>query len=657
MTDREDIDVFVDPHERARRLASIWRTVAAVLAFVLPSPVFAEVPARIPAEHFAALPLVRGAMLSPDGRSVATRAIVAGDHRILVFDADAPESDPAVFSIGEKAELSGLTWAGSQRLLVRVVIRGAIYGVEVPYQRLFVVDLATRSSRVLDRRGRGIFAGDVLYVDPTGTWALVASQDNIHTYPSVKRVDLATTDATVVEKAKTGVWDWYADQQGVVRAGVAYEGRRWTLWYRESAGEKLRPKRGEFVRNEDGSIDRFFFGTADAGWVVTDEGTGRFGLYEFDFDTSTRGDAIFEHPAVDIDDVLYDPPTRQVRGVNFHDDRDRTHWLDPELSALQQRIDRALPDRVNRMVDWSSDRQRILVRSGGASNPGIYFLLDRASSKMAPVVESYPRIDPLQLAPVRPVTYTARDGLAIPAYLTLPRGRTPEGLPLVLMPHGGPFDRDRWVYDPLVQFIANRGYAVLQPQFRGSTGYGRDFVSRGYGEWGRKMQDDLDDGVDWLVSTGQVDPARVCIVGASYGGYAALWGAIRDPGRYRCAASWAGVSDLAALLRYDRKLFSATRYYREWRTRVAGEEKFDLASVSPITFADKLEVPVLIAHGETDARVPVQQSRAMVQALTRRNADVVHVFYKGSGHDFGSAADLEDFLLRLEEFLARHNPG
>jgi len=201
----------------------------------------------------------------------------------------------------------------------------------------------------------------------------------------------------------------------------------------------------------------------------------------------------------------------------------------------------------------------------------------------------YPQIDPAQLTEVSSVTYRARDGLNIPAYLTLPKGRQPKGLPLIVMPHGGPFARDDWTYDPLVQFLANRGYAVLQPQYRGTTGYGRSFVAKGSGEWGRGMQDDLDDGVSWLAQRGTINPARVCLVGGSYGGYAALWGVIRNPDRYRCAASFAAVTDVARQLRENRKSFSATRYFREWRTRVAGEGKFDLASVSPLAHAGRAQ--------------------------------------------------------------------
>ena len=612
-------------------------------------------PPKIPIADFAALPVLKKPVLSPDGRRIAARRVEDGKTSIIILDADHPDAALRSYPI-DKMEPYAVKWAGNRRLLLTILAQDKLYGMEIPYLRLVSVDVDTSAVRLLDSKSRGMYAGDVLYADPTGSWAVVASQDDIFSYPSIKRVDLATGNATLVEKAKEGVWDWYADDSGIVRAGVAYSGRKWTVWYRDKPEEKLRALKGKFDEDDDSAVDKFIF-RGDESWILTDERTGRFGLYKYDTKTAAIDEPIFEHPEVDVDDIVYDPATGKIRAIEYEDERKRVHWFDPEIKALQAKIDAALPAWVNLPTDWSGDNKRVLVWSYSGSDPGRYFLLDRRTNNMSPVVDPYDRIDPATLAQVKPVSYTARDGLKLHAYLTLPRGHEAKGLPLILMPHGGPFERDHWEYDAVVQFLANRGYAVFQPEFRGSTGYGKAFVEKGYGEWGRKMQDDLDDGVDWLARTGQIDPKRVCIVGGSYGGYAAMWGAIRNPDRYRCAASMAGVSDLPALLRHDKQLFSATRYYREWRTQVAGVGNVDLRAVSPIAFAAQLKVPLLIGHGEEDARVPPKQSHAMVEALTKAGAPVTSVFYKNSGHGFDNSADMADWLKQLEQFLARHNPA
>jgi dipeptidyl aminopeptidase/acylaminoacyl peptidase len=284
-------------------------------------------------------------------------------------------------------------------------------------------------------------------------------------------------------------------------------------------------------------------------------------------------------------------------------------------------------------------------------------VFDAATRRLDIFASPYSRLQDGDFAAVRPVSYRSRDGLVIPAYLTVPAGRPERDLPLVVRPHGGPFVRDGWSFDPEVQFLASRGYAVLQPNFRGSTGYGRDFVERGYGQLGTGMIDDIDDGVDWLVAQGIADRARVCIMGASYGGYAALWAATRSPERYRCAIAWAGPTDLLAMLRYDLNSWMPRRYARSRRLELRGGDDADLSAVSPLRHAERLTVPVLIGHGEQDLRVPVDQSRDLVRALTRRGARPESVFYPQSGHDFGSEQDSADFLRRVEAFLARHNPA
>lgn len=637
---------------------------AAAAAFALPAsiPAAEAQPAQsatLQVSALAALPIFQQPLLSPDGHRIAARKTRDGRTQLVVLDADDPELSPTLINLGTNSTLAALRWAGNQRLLITVMSTQEFPGhTMLPFLRLLALDIDTGQSRVVDAKSRGIYAGDVLYTSTDGGWALVSSQDDLFAYPSVKRVDLATGKATLVEKARPGVWDWYADDQGVVRAGVSYDDKRWTVWYRDKADEKLRATHGKFSSdNDDSAVDRIIFGRSDEAWILTNEKTGRFAVYRYNVKTGDIGDAIYENPQIDVDDVIYDTFTDKITAVEFEDERPRTVWFDEEMKELQAKLDKALPNTVNTVVGQSDDGNRILVWSGGASDPGRYFLLDRTTSHMHPVVDPYPAIDSALLADVKAVRYQARDGLGIPAYLTLPRNKPAKALPLILLPHGGPFARDDWSYDAMVQFLASRGYAVLQPEFRGSTGYGKSFAEKGYGEWGKKMQDDLDDGVDWLARTGQIDPKRVCIVGASYGGYAAMWGAIRNPERYRCAVSWAGVSDLDALMKYDRQQFAATRYYREWRSHIAGEGTSELAAVSPINFVDRVKIPLFIAHGEQDDTVPPKQSHQMVDSLSKAHADVTSVFYKDSSHDFGSSADFQDWLTRLGAFLQKYNPA
>lgn len=602
-------------------------------------------------QAFAQSPMLSSPLLSPDGHLIAARSKANGEERLLIYNADDPSSAPRAFPLG-KAILSDVNWAGSKRILLSIILMANLDGF--PVERLIGVDVDSGATRILDKRGRGIYGGRVLYVDPNGAFALVASQNSIESTPSVKRVDLATGGETIVENPLTDVWDWFADAQGVVRAGIRYDDKQYTIWYRERDGEPLRPIRGKFD-NDDSTVDSIKFDASGQALVITNAKTGRFALYKYNVATGAVGAPVYENPTVDISNILLDSKG-ELSAVSYEDDRRRTYWFDPKLRDLQGQLDKVLPGAENDVVDMSADQSRVLVWSGGAADPGAYYLLNRTSRQMRPLFAAY-SIDPNMLSAVKAVSYNARDGLEIPAYLTLPRDRTASKLPLIVLPHGGPFARDDWEYDPLVQFLASRGYAVLQPEFRGSTGYGRAFVERGYGQWGRGMQDDLDDGVDWLAKLGEVDPRRVCVVGASYGGYAALWAAIRNPDRYRCAVSFAGVTDLAAQLGDNRKMFSAARYFREWRTKVQGTANVDLASISPLQQAKRVKIPVLIAHGEDDDTVRVQQGHRMAEALQKAGADVESVFYKDQGHDWGNDEHRTDFLRRLDSFLARHNPA
>lgn len=635
------------------------RLFVSAMALALPATARSAQPAPatapVTAEAFAELPFLSDAILSPDGNRIAAQVTADGRKQIGVWSlADARDRPPRLLE-QSGYEVRWLRWAGTGRLLIGIQYPQRILHIPVVVTRVISLDVASWAVTPL-QTGNGLLGDDVIFVDPAGTYALVSAQPTALNTPAVQRIDLATGRATLVQHQRFGVWNWYADGNGIVRAGVDYGEDRIKFYYRAGPGEDLRRIDSRRYPQDGSVIDMIrFVGNTDRGVVITNAVTGRFAVYDYDFAADTRGDAIFEHPSVDVTSAIIGE-NGQVDGVSYEDDRPRTHWLNPEYRTIQAIIDRALPGKINLLVNRSSEGNRILVWSTAADDPGTYYVYDRRARRLETFASPYAQLIDRQFAPVRAITYRGRDGTEIPAYLTLPPGRAGRGLPLILLPHGGPFVRDSWGFDPQVQFLASRGYAVLQPNFRGSTGYGRAYVERGYGQLGTGMIDDMEDGVNHLVTEGTVDAGRVCIMGSSYGGYAAMWAAIRSPARYRCAISWAGPTDMRSMIRYDARYVIAPRYIREWQRQLAGEEARDLDAVSPLRQQARLTVPLLLGHGERDARVPVAQAREMIAALTRRRYPVEAAIYAGAGHDFTKPVDAADFMRRVDAFLARHNP-
>jgi len=610
-------------------------------------------PALIPSADFAARPLVSRPRLSPDGKWVLASASAGGRKALVLVSTG--DKDVKLFALPKDNELVSFRWAGSGRALVSIGKTQPWQDGEVFVTRLLLLDVATRSFQFIGSADEGPKGDDVLYVDPEGGWILLAIQRTVFDYPSVFRVDLATRAMKEVVHQRDDVWDWYADGRGVVRAGVGYTERKWSLVYRRNEGESFRHAGSARYDDRKASLGLLRFARdGDEGYILSNEKTGRDALYRFNYATLALGDLVFESKTNDVSDYAVSDEGN-VQAAFYTDDRDRVEWFDPKLKAIQADLDKAVGAREAWIVSRNRDDSLFLVLVTGANDPGAYFYYAPAEGVMRRMAVVNERLKGKQLAATRPVAYQARDGLAIHAYLTLPPGRSPKGLPLVIMPHGGPFGvRDNGDYDPYVQFLANRGYAVLQPNYRGSESYGREFEEKGNGQWGRAMQDDLDDGMDWLAREGIADPKRVCMVGASYGGYAALWAATRNPERYRCAVSLAGISDVGRQLRYSADSFHSARAARDWKQRVQGDA--GAADISPLAQVEKLKVPVLLAHGKDDQRVPIKQSALYARALAAAGKPHDYVAYEGEGHGLEDPAHLQDFLDRLEAFLGKYNP-
>ena len=355
------------------------------------------------------------------------------------------------------------------------------------------------------------------------------------------------------------------------------------------------------------------------------------------------------------------PTGGSTSGDDLDHDRPVHAFSDAAAGRLWALAAAALPDAAPSLISWSNDFKHAIFFTSGSGDSGTYYLLNVEAGELNGIGSAYPEIAADQVAPIRPITYAAADGLEIPGYLTTPPGiEDPKNLPLVVLAHGGPASRDYLGFDWWAQALASRGFAVLQPNFRGSEGYGEDFTEAGYGEWGRKMQTDLSDGVRWLASEGVIDPARVCIVGASYGGYAAMAGPTLDVGVYRCAVSVNGVSDLRRMVEAEAKgrEHRDNEVVRYWNRFMGAERLGDrsLDERSPARLAARADAPMLLIHGRDDTVVPIEQSRVMAQALRRAGKPVEMVELDGEDHWLSRSETRQRMLGETLRFLEAHNP-
>ncbi len=616
------------------------------------------IPKLIPTEHFAGRSAYREFQVSPDGTQLAITMSVEGKVRIVILDTATLELSQSL-RLPDKTRLDWIRWAGRDRLLLSLSWLGRAYGWPVRFNRLYVRDLTTDNFFELKVNKKIIWGGDLVHLAEDGSYALISVQSSLRNSPSVYRYELEPDgDVERVVKSKRGVWDWYTDNSGVVRLGMGWQNKRLRVYYRESAAAKFELI-GKLKENDDRSrywnVVQIVSGSSQ-GYVLEESDDGRVGVRLFDYSTGEVVDTFYENPDWDVDGLWLKDDGTPLAAL-YTDDRVQMEWFDEETAKLYARLKRAIKLEDIRIISRSRDDHTMIIWGRSEADPGAFYVFSRDRNELKVLANYRPELEFTSLAKPKPVRYRSRDGLEITAYLTLPPGREPKELPLIVLPHGGPYGvRDMLEYNDEVQLLANRGYAVLQPNFRGSGGYGDEFYEAGTGQIGRRMQDDLDDAMDWAVAQGVADAGRVCVVGSSYGGYAALWAVLRDPERYRCAASWAGVTDFNRILRYDRRYLSR-KASRRWRARVEGEEDFDLDSVSPAFFAPNLNRPVLLAHGTRDSVVPFSQFERFKEASETAPVQPVTLVVEGEGHGFSRKETGQKWYDALDRFLAEHNPA
>ena len=587
--------------------------------------------------------------ISPDGRRLAWIAPDEGVLNVWVGEVGAPLDEARAVTADRDRGIRSFFWAHDNRHLLYVQDAGGDEN-----WRLFDVDLDTGDTRDLTP-----FEGVQARVEETDkrfpdTILVGLNRDNPQLH-DVYRLDLPTgTLEKIVENP--GFAGFLADADFEVRAGLGpLPDGGMVVMIRETERDEWRPLL-QYGRDDALTTAPMAFTLDGKGlWMLTSIGVNAGRLEKLDIATG-ESEVVAEDPSYDVSGVRLHPDTRQPQLVTYVKERTDYQVLDPEIAEDVATLRALEPGDLNLLGHDDSDRTW-LAGYANDDGPVRYYAYDRATRQATFLFEHQPALSRYQLATMEPFSFTARDGLAVHGYLTFPAGEERSSLPTVLNVHGGPWARDTWGYDPEAQWLSNRGYLCVQVNYRGSTGYGKDFVNAGDKEWGAKMHDDLLDAVAWVVDQGFADPDRVAIYGGSYGGYAALVGATFTPEVFRCAVDIVGPSSLKTLIE------SIPEYWQpmiaQFHTRVGNpetEEDF-LWSRSPLSRAGEVRIPLLIAQGANDPRVKQTESEQFVAALTEKGIDHEYLLFPDEGHGFAKPENRLKFYAAAERFLARHLGG
>jgi dipeptidyl aminopeptidase/acylaminoacyl peptidase len=620
--------------------------------------IVAGAPARpAPLDVYGRLPSLGFLQISPDGAMLAS-VVTDGEKRHLVIETTDKRQRTIDLNFGE-VKVRALQWAGPDHVIASFSRTGnlnGLIGTRHEFLQALDVDWKRRTYRPLLY---GVpDALNVIYGLPEvrilngRPFAFVQGSMVLRNGSPLTlfRIDMQAGAAMPQTVGYLDTTDFVVDAQGNTLAQAEFDDRasRWSLdvWKGQwTAAADLRTPIGSpqvVGLGRDGTSIAVASGAEEDGFFVELKGDG-----------SAWSDRV---PAPDPDGLIWDGATHKLIGEGHLDgDQQRYHFFAPADQTAWDKVVSQFPGAQLRLESFTDDHRRFVVHVDGPASPPAYFLSDIGAASQVSLGAEYKGLDTGDVAKVDPITFKASDGLSIGGYLTEPNGAPAAKLPLVVLVHGGPAARDEPGFDWWAQGLASRGYGVLQVNYRGSAGLGAKLFTAGFGQWGRKMQTDLSDGVRALVARGIVDPGRVCIVGASYGGYAALAGATIDTGVYRCAASIAGPSDLPAMLAAVNKTDEARAgSMRRYWLRYMGAG--DLDAISPAKLAAKVSIPILLIHGKDDTVVPYDQSRIMASALQKAGKDVTFVTLNREDHWLSQGATRLLMLQSVVEFLERADP-
>lgn len=604
-------------------------------------------PAELPMKDFFKNPEKASFRISPNGKYISYRA--PWNSRMNIFVQTIGDSTATQVTHDTIRDIGGYFWKGD-----RIVYSRDINGDE--NYIVFSANIDGTDAKALTPQ-QGVRAGamdDLHGIEGMEQHIMIQmNQRNPQVFDPYLCNVVTGELKPLFDNSEANYEGWVTDHNGVIRLATKTDGTDNVIYYRASEKDPFL----EYMRTGfKDSWSPLMFTFDNSNLIVSHNLNGRdkTAIVEWDLAGKKESKLIFENADYDVSNVDYSRKRKVLTMVTWTGAKEERHFLDEETKAMFNKMEAKFTGLETWVYGADDSETKFVVWAGSDRHPGEYHYYDAAADQLEALAVLRPWIDPAQMAEMKPITYTSRDGLTIHGYLTLPAGREAKKLPVVINPHGGPWARDDWGFNPEIQYLANRGFAVLQMNFRGSTGYGRDFWMKSFKQWGKTMQDDITDGVEWLKKEGIADPDRIAIYGASYGGYATLAGLTFTPELYACGVDYVGVSNMFTFMNTVPPYWEP---FKKMMYEMVGDPVADsllLREASPVFFVDRIQVPLFIAQGATDPRVNKDESDQMVEALKARGVEVQYMVKDNEGHGFHNEENRFEFYDAMGKFLDQH---
>ena len=601
---------------------------------------------KIPLEDFFRNPEKTAYSLSPNGEYFAFLAPYKKRKNIFVQKIGSDEVQQ-VTQVTDR-DLSGFFWISDERL---IYVRD--FGGDENYHLFSVTKDGEDEKDLTPFEGVRVEIIDDLEED--SEHMIVGMNKRIPQVFDPYRLNITTGEMEQIAENPGNISSWITDHNGQLRIAIATDGVNSSILYRKTEEDEFKPV---LTTNFKETIYPMYFDfdNGETVYALSNKGRDKTAVVKLNIATGEELELIYEHPEVDVSYMSYSRQRKVPTTISYVTWKRQHEFVDPEVKALYERLERDLGKYEVVITSTNKAEDKFVVRTYSDRSLGAYYFYDKKADKLDKITEVSAWLKEEALAEMKPIQYKSRDGLVINGYLTLPQGMEHKNLPVIVNPHGGPWARDAWTFNPEIQFLANRGYAVLQMNFRGSTGYGRKFWEASFKEWGLKMQDDVTDGVNWLIEEGIADSNRIAIYGGSYGGYCTLAGATFTPDLYTCAIDYVGVSNLFSFMETIPPYWEI---YRQMLYEMVGNpddptDNARLKATSPLFHVANIKVPLLVAQGAKDPRVNQAESDQIVQALEEKGVPVEYILKENEGHGFYNEENKFEFYTKMEAFLEKH---